>query len=240
MALLQDLQDRLDVQRRRRCRIKTHLHVTGNAWPGVAKEQHQCLALPVVAANIDPQHRLCGIFDGLLLLFGLLSRCVSGSSHVDQREAGHHHGQDGHGSTKSHPIFRPNVCDDVSDDLDGSNSHQSKRGLDAFPGRVLHAGRERGGPKLEAVEAITFLYQCPDRGGLCGSRWARPIGGLVLRRAPTAWQPYRDLRGCQCTNVAKSPQHQGDRVIPGAISTTAATRKGPANANTREMITRTR
>jgi hypothetical protein len=33
---------------------------------------------------------LRGIFGGLLLLFGLLSRCLSGSSHVDQREAGDH------------------------------------------------------------------------------------------------------------------------------------------------------
>jgi hypothetical protein len=128
-ALLQDLQDRFDVQRRWRCRIKDHLHVTGNAWPGVAKEQHQCLALPVVAANIDPHHRLRGILGGLLLLFGLLSRCLSGSSHVDQREADHQQRQDGHGSTEGHPIFRPDVSDDVSDDLHASNSPQSKRGF---------------------------------------------------------------------------------------------------------------
>jgi hypothetical protein len=33
------------------------------------------MALPVIAPNIDPQHRLRGIFGDLLLLLGLLSRC---------------------------------------------------------------------------------------------------------------------------------------------------------------------
>jgi hypothetical protein len=42
-----------------------------------------------------------GILGGLLLLFGLLSRCLSGSSHVDQREAGHQQRQDRHGSTEA-------------------------------------------------------------------------------------------------------------------------------------------
>jgi hypothetical protein len=44
-----------------------------------------------------------GILGGLLLLFGLLSRCLSGSSRVDQREAGHQQRQDGHGSTEGPP-----------------------------------------------------------------------------------------------------------------------------------------
>jgi hypothetical protein len=90
-------------------RIKDHLHVTGNAWPGVPKQQHQCVPLQVFAANIDPQDRLRGIRGGLLLLFGLLSRCLSGSCHIDQREAAHHQRQDGYGSTEGHPIFRPDV-----------------------------------------------------------------------------------------------------------------------------------
>jgi len=152
-------------------RIKDHPHVTGNAWPRVPKQQHQRLALPVVAANIDPQHRLRRILGGLLLLFGLLSRCLSGSSHIDQRKAGHHQRQDGHGSTESDPIFRPDVSDEVSDDLHASNSPQGKRGLPRVPGVVLHAGHERRRQKLEAVEMMTFVYRCRFHlGDLAGGR----------------------------------------------------------------------
>jgi hypothetical protein len=37
-----------------------------------------------------------------------------------------------------------------------------------FRGVVLHAGHERRRPKLEAVEAITFVYRC--RTGVFGCR----------------------------------------------------------------------
>jgi hypothetical protein len=36
--------------------------------------------------------------------------------------------------------------------------------LPPVSGVVLHAGDDRRRPKLEAVEAITFVDRCPDRG----------------------------------------------------------------------------
>ena len=66
----------------------------------------ESLPTSALAARAVRTSRLRGILGGLLLLFGLLSRCLSGSSHVDQREAGHQQRQDGHGSTEGHPIFR--------------------------------------------------------------------------------------------------------------------------------------
>lgn len=69
--------------------------------------------------------------------FGLLSR----SSHVDQREAGNkQRRQDGYDRTEGHPIFRPDVSDDVSDDFHASNSAQSRRGLPRVSGQGYLTG----------------------------------------------------------------------------------------------------
>jgi hypothetical protein len=42
---------------------------TLQAMLGVPKQQHECLAQPVIAPNIDPQHPLRGILGGLLCYF---------------------------------------------------------------------------------------------------------------------------------------------------------------------------
>jgi hypothetical protein len=172
-------------------------YVTSNAWPGASKQQHQCLALSVVAANIDPHHRLRGIFGGLLLLFRLLSRCLSGSSHKDQREADHQQRQNGPVSTEGHPIFRTDVSDDVSDDLHAFQFTSDQARLATRSGElVLHARHERRRQKLEAVASRRCKLLSHVRAGSTGEFESSRmyVGPTILIVAEDSLDPAQCLQ----------------------------------------------
>jgi hypothetical protein len=136
--LLQDLQDRLDLEGHRLCRIKGHLHVTGNAWPGVPRSNSSTWPCPS-SPRISTHNVGCASMAACFCYCVCTHDASSGSSRVDQREVGHQQRQHGHGSTEGHAVFRLDVSDDASDDLHGSNSPHASAACRAFPAVVLHA-----------------------------------------------------------------------------------------------------
>ena len=87
------------------------------------------------------------------------SRCLSGSSYIDQREAGHQQRQDRHGSTNGHPIFGPLMAFLMISML--PTQLRASAACHPFPGSSFARRANVGGRNLEAAETYVRL-RCPE------------------------------------------------------------------------------